>query len=207
VKAITMRPWLSRSLFVVSAVAVGIAAAWGWVGKGGDASTVQAGPWRASTLTGSADSGALLRAQVAVAGLLALNRQETMYYVAREDSAGQRLRANCKYTIQGPTPAARWWSITAYADDYFLFTVPSGRYSFNSEQHRQIMRDQPEKQLTFSMQTSPEPSGPAWHLPTPTSGKSSGLVLTLRLYNPAPQLAQAPETLKAPSIERIGECA
>jgi hypothetical protein len=202
--------WLSRSLFVISAVAVGLTAAWALVRKAGDASTVQAGPWRASTLTGSPDSGALLRAQVAVAGLLALSRQETMYYIAREDSAGQPLRASCRYAIKGPTPAARWWSVTAYADDYFLFTVPSGRYSFNSEQHRILAGEQPEKPqklLSFMMETGPALNGPEWHVPTPASNKSGGLVLTLRLYNPAPQLAQAPESLKAPTIERIGACA
>lgn len=202
-----MRPWLTRSLFVISAVVVGITAAWLLVKKGGDASTVHAGPWRASTLTGSVDSGALLRAQVAVAGLLALNRQETMYYVARQDSAGQPLRAQCRYSIKGATPASRWWSVTAYADDYFLFTVPSGRYSFNSEQHKILAGDQPQKLLSFAMQTGPELTGPEWHVPTPASAQSQGLVLTLRLYNPSPQLAQAPETLKAPSIERIGDCA
>jgi hypothetical protein len=202
-----MRPWLTRTLFVISAVAIGITAAWALVKKAGDASTVQAGPWRASTLTGSPDSGALLRAQVAVAGLLALSKQETMYYIARQDSAGQPLRASCKYRIAGAAPAARWWSVTAYADDYFLFTVPSGRYSFNSEQHRILAGDQAEKLLSFSMQTGPELNGPAWHVPTPASNANGGLVLTLRLYNPAPGLAQSPETLKAPSIERIGECA
>ncbi len=202
-----MRPWLTRNLFVISAVAVGLVAAWVLVRKAGDASTVQAGPWRASTLTGSADSGALLRAQVAVAGLLALNRQETMYYMAKEDSAGQRLRASCKYRIAGSVPAARWWSVTAYADDYFLFTVPSGRYSFNSEQHNKIAGEQPVTTQKFTMETGPEMSAPEWHLPTPGNKPATGLVLTLRLYNPQPALAQSPEKLQAPSITRIGECA
>jgi hypothetical protein len=205
-----MKPWLSRSLLGLSAIVVGLAAAWLMVRKAGDAFTVQAGPWRASTLTGSPDSGALLRAQVAVAGLLALSRQETMYYIAREDSSGQRLRASCRYRIEGAVPAARWWSVTAYADDYFLFTVPSGRYSFNSEQHRIIAGQQPEMAQSFKIETGPELTGPPSYLPTPaTPGnkKTSGLVLTLRLYNPQPQLAQSPQSLKAPSIQRIGECA
>jgi hypothetical protein len=202
-----MQAWLTRSLLGLSAVAIGLGAAWLMVRKAGDASTVQAGPWRASTLTGSPDCGTLLRAQVAVAGLLALSRQETMYYIAREDSAGQRLRASCRYRITGAAPAARWWSVTAYADDYFVFTVPSGRYSFNSEQHKKFAGQQPEAAQIFKMETGPEMTGTEWHLSTPGSKPSSGLVLTLRLYNPAPELAQAPESLKAPSIERIGECA
>jgi hypothetical protein len=39
----------------------------------------------------------------------------------------------------------------------------------------------------------------------PTPGQR-GLVLTLRLYNPAPELQAAPARLQPPSIKAIGAC-
>lgn len=67
------------------AVAAGLGSAWA-VLKSSAAFGESAGPWRVSTLAGSADADLYTRARVALGGLLALNRQETMYYVADTDN-------------------------------------------------------------------------------------------------------------------------
>ncbi len=41
------------------------------------------------------------------------------------------LRSRCTYRVSGTPPAARWWSVTAYAEDYFLFPVDTRRCSVN----------------------------------------------------------------------------
>jgi hypothetical protein len=199
-------------------MAIGLASAWLAVRR---EAGVAAGPWRASLLAGSADADAWTRARVAIGGLLALNREETMYYVATHDSAGAPLRSRCSYRVVGTPPAARWWSVTAYADDFFLFEAPQRRYSVNGETARLDARGR------FAFHTGPnEPVGaqpvqataadgaaarssaaaaaPAepW-LPTPGD---RGLLLTLRVYNPEAALQAAPASLDPPRIEPVGVC-
>jgi hypothetical protein len=159
---------------------------------------VRVGAWRTSLVSGSPDADAYTRAKVARVALLALAREETLYYVAEHDSRGARLRSLCRYRITGATPAARWWSITAYADDYFLFADDARRYSVGSSQL------QPDAQGRFTMSTGPlaPGDGSAW-IPTPGD---RGLVLTLRLYNPDPAIAADPRAFAAPAIEPQGDC-
>ena len=108
--------WLRSALVYGLALAAGVGSAIGFL-KTMPAFGQGQGPWRASMLAGSQDADLYTRAQVAIGGLLALNRSETMYYLARTDSQGDVLRSRCTYRIHGTPPKARWWSITAYAED------------------------------------------------------------------------------------------
>ena len=94
----------------LAAVAFGLGSAW-WVLRTAPASLhqVSVGAWVTSTLAGSPEADAYTRARVALEGLLALGRDETMYYVARTDDHGHPLRSRCTYRIEGLPPAARWW--------------------------------------------------------------------------------------------------
>lgn len=180
------------------AVALGVASAW-WVLKyvPGGATSVSAGAWTGSTLTGSADADMYTRARVALGGLLALSREETMYYVATHDDSGKPLRTRCTYRVQGPPPSARWWSITAYADDFFLFDAPNRQYSINSTTATLDARGQ------FAFSTGPAPLPGVHWLPTPGN---RGVVLTLRLYHPTSDMQAAPSRLQPPSIQALGAC-
>lgn len=191
--------WTFAALAVALGVALGLGSAW-WAVRGrGLAGPVQTGAWSTSTLSGHVDADMYTRARVAVGGLLALSREETMYYVARTDDSGAPLRAECGYRIEGVAPPARWWSITAYAGDLFLFPNSAGRYSINGS------TAQLDNQGRFALVTGPaQRDGPEFWLPTPKSGP---LVLTLRLYNPDAGVAAAPASLSAPSISRVGACA
>ncbi|HPU52508.1 MAG TPA: DUF1214 domain-containing protein [Burkholderiaceae bacterium] len=183
----------------LTAVGVGLGSAW-WVLRHAPAGAHQltVGAWTGSTLAGSPDADLYTRARVALEGLLALGRDETMYYVARTDDRGRALRSQCAYRIEGAPPAARWWSITAYADDLFLFDAPNRQYSLNGRTARLDANGR------FVMSTGPLPQPGLHWLPTP--GRR-GLVLTLRLYQPSAELQAAPAKLAAPSIQPIGECA
>jgi hypothetical protein len=94
-------------------------------------------------------------------------------------------------------PQARWWSITAYADDLYLFDAPNRAYSLNGDTARLDMRGQ------FEFTTGPARTDERHWLPTPGNG---GLLLALRLYNPEPALQAAPATLLPPTIARLGDC-
>jgi hypothetical protein len=182
----------------LGAVAVGLGSAW-WVLKKASwlNPSVEVGAWRANMHAGSQDAGLYTRATIAVNALLALGRDETMYFVATRDDAGHPLRAQCNYRITGVPPQARWWSITAYAQDLFLFDAPNGHYSLNGTT---AVLDASGR---FSLSTGPvEQTGTYW-LPTPGTG---ALILTLRLYNPAPSLQAAPQSLVAPAVQQLGSC-
>lgn len=183
----------------LSAVAVGLASAW-WVLRHAPwlQASVTVGAWKANLLAGSPDADPYTRASIALNALLALGRDETMYFVATKDDAGQALRSQCTYTVQGTPPKARWWSVTAYADDLFLFDAPNHHFSLNGT--TAVL----DAQGRFALVTGPTPQGNAFWLPTP--GRR-GVVLTLRLYNPEPSLQASPSSLVPPRITRIGACA
>ncbi len=179
-------------------VAAGLGSAW-WVLKKASwmMQTVQVGAWKGNLLAGSPDADLYTRAAVALNSLLALGREETMYFIAAHDDAGNPLRSQCSYRVEGVPPKARWWSVTAYADDMFLFDAPNKQYSLNGTTARLDTHGR------FAFTTGPqEQAGTHW-LPTP--GKR-GLVLTLRLYNPEPDLQAAPASLAPPTITAFGGC-
>jgi len=181
-------------------VVLGVGSAWWAIRNGGTAqSLVKVGPWETSLLAGSPNADSYTRARVAVVGLLALGREETVYYVARTDSTGQALRSRCQYQIDGLAPTARWWSLTAYADDHFLFEAPRDRFSLNGAT---AQLDQRGEFHVLTGPTQPSDATLAW-LPTPGD---RGLELTLRLYHPLPALRQDPQGLIAPTIKRVGLC-
>ena len=191
-----------RALGVVAhaavAVALGLGSAWAVLRLGATTGPA-AGPWRASLLAGSPDADPYTRARVAIGGLLALSREETMYFLATADSRGEPLRSRCTYRVVGRPPAARWWSVTAYADDHFLFTDARRRHGVNGTTARL------DGDGRFGFVTSPEPP-PGDALPwVPTPG-DRGLVLVLRVYGPEPSLAASPASLDAPRIEPDGAC-
>lgn len=197
------KPWRYWSGVVVSGLIVGLAATV-WVLKKPDPLGVTVGPWKAHLLAGSAQADARTRARVAVDGILALGRHETLYYVAHNDSSGQPLRGQCTYRVSGLQPDARWWSITAYGADRFLIPGAEGHYSVN--QHAM-----PSDNDLFVLQTAPVRPDTQFS----TTTRASALLLTpdrqpfilaLRLYNPSADLQRDPALLNAPRIELQGAC-
>lgn len=192
------RRWVTGLALYLAAVALGLGSAW-WVLKEAPwlGSSVTAGAWKTNLRAGSTDADMYTRAAIALNGLLALGRDETMYFVATHDDTGVSLRAQCRYRVSGLPPQARWWSITAYADDLFLFDAPNQAYSLNGDTAHL------DKQGQFAFTTGPAATDDSHWLPTPGQG---GLLLALRLYNPEPALQAAPASLLPPRVTRLGDC-
>ncbi len=189
--------WITGLLVLgLLAVAAGVTSAWWTVHARGLQPHVSVGPWRADLLAGSASANAYTRARIAIIGLLALQREETMYYVAGSDDRGHALTGDCDYRIEGRSPSARWWSITAYGEDYFLIPNPERRYSFT------MRSAEPDSTGHFAFVASSQAQAGRW-LPL---GGAPRVFLNLRLYNPGPELAQHPEALDAPHIIPLGAC-
>ena len=187
-----MRIALKSLAATIAGVAVGLALTWASVFFA-HFGTVRNGPWETSLAVGSAQSGPYLRAYVAVHGLLALTRSETIYFSASRDSGGERLRGNCDYMIWGRDPAARWWSITAYGPDDFL--IPNRAHRFSASKYS-VAHGANQRFVIF---ISRDENKVSW---IPVSDKPFSL--TLRLYNPAASVAADPAHAVLPAIIRRG---
>jgi hypothetical protein len=183
----------SLKIFCILAVgtALGLATTWATVVRNSKSGGVSNGPWRTSLYAGSREGSLYLRAYIAVHGLLALGREETIYYTAADDSEGQTLDGNCSYRVEGRDLPARWWSITAYGADDFLIPNPADRYSvsMNSVAHR--------ADGTFAVTLSKKQAEGDWI--AVTGGRFD---LTIRLYNPKAAVVADPGHLTLPTIRK-----
>lgn len=187
-----MRIVLKVLAVLVVGIVLGLFATWATVVRGTMAGGVADGPWKTSLYAGSAEGGPYLRASIAVHGLLALNRQETIYYTATSDSDGAALSGACLYSIVGRDPPTRWWSITAYGADDYLIPNAAGRYSvsMNSVARR--------GDGTFAITVSKDEAAANW-IPV----ADAPFNLSIRLYNPAAAVAADPAHVALPVIRKV----
>ncbi len=164
---------------------------------------LQNGDWRTSMEIGFAEAGPKVRAVVAIGGLLASTREDSMYYTV-SSVAGEPLRLNCRYRIEGQDYDADWWSITAYGWDYFLIPNPQRRYSFNNES---VTRD---KDGHWVIHVSAQEMEGNW-LPVGPSGADIAdksvrhdFDLLFRLYTPGEAYLQQPESAPLPVVTMEG---
>lgn len=157
-----------------------------------DRTAIHNGPWRTNLSAGSVNANLYERAAIAVAGLYALEKEETIYYTAFTDSSGETLDGRCDYRMTGQPFAARWWSLTLYGADHYLvdnsatlYSRHAGNLEFESD-HSYV--------IAISSQTQPH----NW-LPAPATGAFS---ITLRLYNPQAVIRDDLAGTPLPNIKR-----
>jgi hypothetical protein len=169
---------------LVGALLIGLGSAY-WAINAGLGSDIQNGAWQTDPNIGSDQATPYARAAVARAGLLALNKSETIYFTAFADDSGAPLSTACHYTLAGKPLETRWWSITAYGSDHYLIANTDDRYS----QAMNTVSRGPDNE--FVINVNPNGSGENG-IPTgfvgPSSDDNPGIAfsLTLRLYNPDP---------------------
>ena len=185
-----MKSLFALSTVVIAALLIGIGSA--SVAVRTMHPVVKNGALRTSLTTGSTEAGLHERARVAIFALLALNKTEALYFIADVDSAGAALEPRCDYRIEGRDVDARWWSITAYAGDFFLIDNPASRYSYN------MANVQREPNGRFIIRLSRSEKQGNW-LPT---GRASAIRMCLRLYEAAPAILEDPGAVSLPSILR-----
>ena len=183
--------WFAARLLgaVVLGIALGLGSLYWSIMSLSGTHAIQNGPWTTSLETGGVNAGMYLRAFVALTGLLALNKDETIYYGADRDSAGDALDAACAYRIEGRDPDARWWSITLYGTDHYLIANPANRYSVGKSNVARAA----DGGFVIRLSATPEPNN--W---IPTS--PDGFQITLRLYNPGDTVKKDPAAVALPSI-------
>lgn len=103
--------------FVVLCISIvgGGASVWYTLKANESVGAVTIGEWTAFPSIGTPDADPYSKARVSREGLLALGRAEGLSFSAGRDSAGDALRRECSYRIEGAVPSARFW--TLYAAD------------------------------------------------------------------------------------------
>lgn len=190
-----MKSWHRYAVTLAGGLALGLGAAWWLTGGGLQGGQIVNGPWTTSLGYGTKATGAITRAAVARAGLLALPAKETVYWSAKTDAAGAPLDGNCRYSLSGKLLDARWWSVTIYDAAGYLVANDANIWSVNGA--NVALDDKGEWRVTIA---PVEPAEGAW-LPG-TAGQP--FHLTLRMYNPGPAFRADPAKALLPAIVKEG---
>lgn len=187
---------MNRVLYWVSAVLAGtvLAAVSAYLTLTSLQGSYRSGPWSTSIAFGSVEADIYTRARVAIYGLLALDKRETMYYTATTDSEGDPLSGNCTYRVEGGDLAAHWWSITAYDEDSFLIANERKAYSFSQTTTER------DPDGSFVIHVSAEPQERNW-LPVKRGERFD---MTARFYNPEASIYADPSAAVLPVIVKEG---
>ena len=153
---------------------------------------VKNGKWETNLNSGSPDADMYTRALVAMFGLFALNKSETVYFHTSVDNNGNDLTSECDYVIKGKNLDCRWWSITAYGADRFL--IPN-IYNIYAKSKKNIKY---ESDGTYRIKISPEFRNGNW-IPI---GKKGNFRLHLRLYNPSQTIYDTISSIELPKVYR-----
>ena len=141
--------------------------------NGGGIGETRVGAWRVSPDEGSADPNPYQRAVLARTGILPMSNGQGLALTATRDEAGRKLDRSCSFTVAGPVPRARFWTLGVVDAEGYPLANAADRQFFTSDD---IVRDETG---AFSIVLSPEAAPGNW---LPLSGRGP-FVLTLRLYD------------------------
>jgi hypothetical protein len=155
------------------AAALGLGATWLTLSHGVAFGALTIGAWTAWPKSGSVNIDPYARAIIARSGELPIGMGDGVAFYARTDDAGNEFDGRCTFSINGMTPAARFWTLTLYDLDGRLVANALDRHGFTSEE---IVRDVDGR---FTVNVAPQARPGNW-LPT---GGIERFVLVWRLYD------------------------
>jgi hypothetical protein len=164
---------IDLAIAILIAAALGFATAWYAVDRGFLFGGMTVGPWQAWPSAGSPDADPYSIARLARTGEVPLGAGEGLAFAATTDQDGAELTGACSYRLDGLTPAARLWTLTAYDANGRLMANAARRTGFHS---REILRRQ-DGSFVISVSGDVHPGN--W-LPVSTGGPFS---LVFRLYD------------------------
>lgn len=191
------RPILVWGLAISGGVALGLASAVAALMIAPRMGMVERGGWIGHPAAGSAQASPYARALIARIGLLAMSREEAVYLDRTRDDAGQRLRGDCRYALQGRVPPAHWWSITLYAEDNYL--------ARNGQNAPSIDATSVSVNSDGLWRAEVGASRPADGRPWIASEGGDHFTLTLRLYRPTTDVFAADAGSVGPTVTKL-EC-
>jgi hypothetical protein len=160
---------------------------------GANPDEIRIGAWTTNRLAGSSAANALTRARIAMHGILAMHRRETIYFFSSSDDLGNPLDPNHDWEIIGHGFDCRWWSFTLYDEDYQLIESLSRRYSVHSDN----VALSPDG--SYRIVISRANPGTNWL----ASGNAKRLMVTIRLYNPSQSVLDDVRSVALPQLRRV----
>jgi hypothetical protein len=182
---------LCGAIGLVLGAGSGLALTGGLIGGG---AALKSGQWATNPLIGQPAADPWTRARVARVGLLALTREETVYFDRAVDETGAPLDGACTYEIAGGPIPARWWSITVYGADQMLARNEDDAASLDKT------RLGPAADGAWRATLGPRREGEAQWL---SSNGAAAPILMLRLYNPQAQTDAGLAALALPSVRKL----
>lgn len=182
-------------LSLVVAIGVGSASAWYALDERNAVGAVTVGAWTTFPEIGTPDSDPYSRARVARAGILTLGRAEGLAFVARRDSGGNALRRDCRYTVEGTFPPARFWTLYAADPELHPFDADSPRVA---ALHSNDVLRLTDNSIHLSVGSQPYPGN--W---LRVSGKGP-LALVLTLYDTPAGSVTDVSAVELPQVLSIG---
>ncbi len=188
------RVWTAASLLTGGVLGALAGAATFWAVTNPNAKEDQkVGAWSTSAAIGQAHQNPYTRARVALHGIWGLPPSEVVYFTASHDSAGERLRRACTYTVIGGPLPTRWWSLTLYRDGFYIDN-PANRYSWSMSDTAIDANGR----WTIAL----APSGEGQNRLT-FGGRDGLMQLLLRLYQPNTGVADHRDRVPLPEIRRV----
>lgn len=188
-----LRRILAWAAAISAGIALGAASAWATLEIERHSFGERYGAWTHSRAAGSTAAGPYTRAIIAKEGLLALSAREALYFNLAEDHDGRPLSESCVYELSGREPAARWWSITLYADDAFLAQNNDHAHSIDAS-HVRVGPDG-----MWRARVAPVRGNAVYWLSSRAARRDFSL--TLRVYNPQRDFRASADTL--PVLTRL----
>ncbi len=188
-----LRRALAWMATILAGALLGLGSGWLTLEAGRASFGEQIGAWSYNRAAGSDAAGPYTRAIIAREGLLALSAREARYYTLWKDDQGEPLRESCVYELAGRAIAARWWSVTLYADDSFLARNDDHAASIDASRVT-IGADG-----AWRARVAPVRGDAAYWLSSRAARRDFSL--TLRVYNPRDDFEATPDAL--PTLTRI----
>jgi len=180
-----LRRVLAWAIAALIGVGFGAASAWAALEFGSAGFTQSYGQWTHSRAAGSSAADPYTRAIIARDGLLALRASEALYFNLAEDENGRPLDESCIYELRGAPLAARWWSVTLYAEDNFLVE--------NSDHAASVDASRIDPSSVWRTRVAPVRGDARHWLSSRSAGR--GFSLTMRIYNPQREFRPRAESL------------
>lgn len=166
-----MRALAHFFLFFVVSLSVGFGLSYWALEKGQLFGTLRIGPWIAWSDVGSPRPDPYTRAYISRNANLELSRAEGIKFVAKQDSDGRDILAECNYRIDGTTPETSLWTLAAINSQGTSLVREGGPMTLRGD-HINRAEDG-----SFALHVGPSLSSSNW-LETTAEGQMQ-LVLTL----------------------------
>ena len=187
-----MRFLLSLLAAMAFSLALGLGSAWYMIAAP-RIGTVDVGTWRSLPTIDAVTADPYVKARVARSGEIGMGAGEGLTFVTGVDADGRDLRGGCDYRLEGTSPPARLWTLSAVGRDGRPGRTPEGRAHVDN---RNLLRDGGGR---FVIELSSQARPGNW-LPVPATGS---FVLTLRLYDTPIALTTGQEP-ELPALVRGG---